>query len=345
MAPSLLQWPFVIERAAMWHGATVGTLLDVYFHGSAWMLAEHADACAAAPAGDATLAALLSMTRTNLPKLRLKWRRAEGAGADCSWQRTVDHFVKAMELPEADVLDDPGPLAGVEVDISPGPQTMPLTFVTADKLLVRRRQEGLTVEQLGEKAAEEHALEPDAVRRFLRAVQQVEADTGLRDFEPLNPTSQRTTRNSRAGVWRNSASRQALLARFEVLALDDQSRSSLWALVAEWRQWVDRDLPVLVVRSTERLMNVITLLSAAGVPTGQLKIMASSSMPIDIFAEEWARGLRVGREICPRFSRGDKAVSVEEFAIELDDTLHDGTVRNADLHRALVTLSSMQVVD
>lgn len=345
MAPSLTQWPFVIERAAMWHGATVGTLLDVYFHGATWMLAEHADACASDDTvDDAAWAALLSMTRTNLVKLRAKWRRAEGNGTDCSCQRIVRHFVMAMKLPEADVVDDLGPLAGAGVELPTVPATMPLTFVAADKLLVRRRQEGLTIEQLTKKAAEEHALDPDAVRCFLRAAQLVEADTGLRDFEPLNPASQRTTRSSRAGVWRNSARRQALLARFEVLALDDQSRSSLQALATEWRQWVDRERPVLVVRSVERLMDVIKLLSLAGVPTGHLKIMASSSVPVDVFAKEWASGLRVGRELCHRFSRGYKGIPVEEFGVELDDAVHDGSVRNADLHRAFITLSSMQVL-
>ena len=342
LGPARDRWPFSIARAAAWHGASVETLLGTYFHGSSWLMAECAESVSEDHhVKDEVWAALLRMSRSNLSKLRGKWLANEGEGTDTSWERIVRHYIQQLKFPLASDLPTMPAADDGDEDEAAGTGHYVLTFAVADRLLVRMRQNRLTAEQLAILARDEHGLDPAEVERFLRAKSTVVADTDIVDFDPVEESTA-TTRAGRKGIMKSSVRRQELLARLEVLSYDESSRAGLVRLAQDWQQWVDAKRPMLVARSVERLKENVTLLTIAGVPAAALRLSVSASASLLAVSDAaWATSCEVVRCRDARFSRGPKNQAADEYAIELRQLGEAAVVRNADLHRAMVTVAAI----
>lgn len=339
LGPRHRDWPFQIDRASMWHGnAGIDNYLDVYFHGGAWLLAEHADAHAiGGTMNPAHWAALMGMTRTNIVHLRRTWKASEEDGADLSDERVVGHFLDKLQLKDAATVESlTGPSTVSERPAAtPAPTRLRLTLPIADRLLVRRYQEQWSLDELAYIAESESRLRRDEVEQFIEAYKGLVADTDLKDFEPEGGDLATDGRANRAGVVRSAPRRQAMLARLEDMQKELPGRDALRRLRDNWRQWVVPARPLLVCRQPDDLRQMLEVLTRLGFGRTELRLLVTPDW-WSRFGELTFHGVVPERDRASRFSRGAAGVAIAEAGIEVVGRLEDALVHNADLHRAMM---------
>lgn len=339
LLPSQLDWPFHVDRVSMWHGnAGVDNYLDVYFHGGSWLLAEHADAHAIDGAmNPAHWAALMGMTRTNIVHLRGTWKANGGDGADLSEERFVGHFLDKLKLKNAEMV---GFLGDVSSDpevatARSAPARLRLTLPIADRLLMRRREEHLGLDELAYIAESEGRLRGDEVAKFIEAYRCLVADIDFRDFEPEGGELATDSPINRAGLERSAPRRQAVLARLEDLQKQQPARVALRRLRDSWRQWVAPQRPLLICRQPDDLSHLLEVLLKLGFGRTDLRLLVTPAWWAR-FGELAFHGLVPERDRATRFSRGATGFAIPEAGIEIVERPDGALVRNADLHRALM---------
>lgn len=334
LMPSAIDWPFQIKRASMWHGnAGVDNYLNVYFHGGSWILAEHADANALDGAmHPAQWAALMGMSRTNIVKLRSAWKASEGDGADLSDERVVAHFLGRLALPDAAKLEVPAASNAVAPEAV---VTLRLSLPMADRLLVRRCEENLSLDGLIDLAVSEHRLERSEVKGFISRYADLIADSGLIDFEPAGGELISEGKTNAGGVARSAPRRQALLARIESMHRREPTQETLRRILAGWCSRVDPRRPLLLARQPEELTQLLQVLDRLGFMQAELRVAATRAWHAK-YGESSSPDMPIAVDHAPRLSRGLKAVLVAEACIEVIDRVGEASVNNADLHRALL---------
>lgn len=329
--------PFLIDGVAQLLGhSSVDTLLNVYFNGSCFALAEHVAAINQhCRFSDAQLAGMLDKDRSTITHQRERLDRDQPdrtAASRPDDAELVAHYLNRMT-------------AGATTSIvcqsekSEAQKYVALEWALLDKLLCERKQVASGFDDLEAQALED-GLDPVAVYAALNYYRdRVVGLCGFADFEPDKSELIRGRPSHGSGVIRGQKEREASIAEAQRAYYADMDfRNKLHAMVHRWESAVDSDNPWFVARDAEELDAIRAILARIGMQADQVEIRYAGPVGTALY-ENCARIQESPRLQANRLSRGPRHVRVSEAGINIRQKAGSRLGDGRDTHRLLAILA------
>jgi len=324
--------PFFIDGAAQVLGhVSPDTLLNVYFHGSAILLADTANIVNRdIELEDRRLASMLNKDRTAIVKLRA--RRSKNQEPTDSWSLIRHYLAKGMISGEGHKIKrETERNEGIEQQNSQ--KNLPLVLL--DQLLCQRKTEDLSLEEMASNALQLD-IAPEQVHRVIENYRQMVYNTGFDDFEPHGSELLSEPPSRDKGLIRGSKERQAGLQSIaELLIRNESFARNFLSVVRCWLDYVDARVPRLVCNDLEDLKATLSALSSMGASYQQLGLEATGSLQAPLVAAALQKCPSARVYPSGRFSRGPAKVRVVEVGISISQWAGSRIPDGRDFHRLL----------
>ena len=324
--------PFFIDGAAQTLGhVSPDTLLNVYFHGSALLLADTANIVNSdIDLEDGRLASMLNKDRTAIVKLR--GRRSKNQEST-DYRSLIRHYLsKGMVSGEEHKMK-------LETEQNEGgeQQNSPknLSLVLMDQLLCQRKSEGLSLAEMTSNVLQLD-IAPAQAHRIIENYRQMVHSTGFDDFEPDGSELLCEPPARDKGLVRGSKERQAFLQSIaELLIRNEGFARNFLSVVSCWLRYVDGRAPKLICNDFESLKSTLNALSTMGASDQQLGLEAIGTLQTPLIAAALQKYPSARVYPSGRFSRGPAKVRVVEVGISIAQLAGSRIPDGRDFHRLL----------
>lgn len=323
--------PFFIDGAAQVLGhLSPDTLLNVYFHGCALLLADTANIVNMdIDLDDGRLANMLGKDRTAIVKLRARRRKNQES---TDFQSLTRHYL-AKCITSGEAHDKKRKLEGN--DSAERHNLKGLTLVLFDQLLCQRKSDGLSLEEM-ESNTLQLDIAPEQARRVIENYRQMVCITGFDDFEPDNSELFSEPPSRDRGLIRGSKERQAALQSIaELLTRNESFAQNFRSVVRCWLEYVDARAPKIICNNVESMNSTLNALSTIGARNQQLYLEAIGDTQTPLVAAALQKYSSARIYPSGRFSRGPAKMRVVEVAISIAQLSGSRIPDGRDFHRLL----------
>lgn len=323
--------PFFVDGVAQVLGhVSPDTLLNVYFHGGALLLADTAYMVNGdIDLEDGRLANMLNKDRTAVVKLRS--RRAKNLEPTDSRSLIRHYLAKGMVGEKRVTKQVP---KGIEGDEQQSKLKI-LPLVLMDQLLCQRKTEGLSLEEMASNALQ-LCIDPAQVQRVIENYRQMVYSTGFDDFEPSGSELLSEPPSRDKGLIRGSKERQAALQSIaELLIRNESFARNFLSVVRCWLGYVDCRAPRLICNDLESLTSTLNALSTLGASKQQLGLEAIGSFQTQLVTAALEKYPSARVYPSGRLSRGPAKVRVQEIGISIAQLAGSQIPDGRDFHRLL----------
>lgn len=341
--------PFVVDGIARALGHVgVDTLLDVYFVGSAFLLAEHTQKVNSGVAIDDTrLGALLRKDRSAIAHLRRKLKQKQN-GQAVGINEIVEFYIRQYGK-NISPATSPGNKAGEDARGAGDHVTnntadcngaLPIQWIQFDRLLIERKNNRLPMDSLRDLAVgPEYGLDAGQIDNFFEAYRGLVTEIGFDDFEPdrSDLIMQRPARSG--GVRRGSMEREATLSLAQRLHDGNKLfRSQLARVCGAWRARLNTVDPWFIACDLAELDTILQLLKKLGALDEQIEVRWAG-MNSDHVVRDLLRRYPAAAQHTGRLSRGNPRARVTEIGVRVKQTAGSKIGDGRDLHRAFAVMS------
>lgn len=330
--------PFVVDGIArvLGHGSE-DTLLNVYFHGAAIVLADRAALMNGdLSVTDAQVGGMLNRVRSAVTNLRSRLTNA--TSAPVTFDMVVRHYVSlAVEPCPAD-----RPARKANAPSVGQTRSFDIPWIYFDRLLCQRQREQWSLSEMLECGHHAYGLAESAIEQFLVCYRKLLEDAGFDDFEPQMSELFYTGPLRSRGVARGAMEREAALQTMENwVRCKPDGHQALVRLVEAWADRVNPAEPWMVCRSLEDFEALQMVLQALGASAGQIYIEAVGSDTDPLIATLRQRGYSIQMKTKGRFSRGVKGLRVTEVGVAIRQQRCSTVPDGRDFHRLMAVMACL----
>ena len=324
--------PFFIDGAAQVLGhLSPDTLLNVYFHGCALLLADTANIVNRdIDLDDGRLANMLGKDRTAIVKLRARRRKNQES---TDFQSLTRHYLSKC-ITSGEAHDKKRKLEGND-SAERQHNLKGLTLVLFDQLLCQRKSDGLSLEEM-ESNTLQLDIAPEQARRVIENYRKMVCITGFDDFEPDNSDLFSEPPSRDRGLIRGSKERQAALQSIaELLTRNESFAQNFRSVVRCWLEYVDARAPKIICNNVESMNSALNALSTIGASNQQLYLEAIGDTQSPLVAAALQKYSSARIYPSGRFSRGPAKMRVVEVGISITQLSGSRIPDGRDFHRLL----------
>lgn len=341
--------PFVVDGVARDIGhSPVDTLLNVYFVGSAFVLAEHVHrACSDIRIDDARLANLIGKERSAITHLRRRMKQ-KTTDSPVGVVDLIGYYVSKFEQEEAALRSTregqqgshPKHIRDKAESKSSRDNAMPVKWVQFDRLLIERKNLQLSLDVLVDMATgQEYGLGAQQTKLFFAAYQDLVMELGYEDFEPENSDLIVTAPARDDGVIRGSLEREHVLGGAQVkCASDEEFQEKLKSICDSWRLNLNARDPWFVAATMEQLETTLKVLKRLGVLEQQIEIRWAGMITDPLVKALLIPYPNAKQHTSSRFSGGNPRARVSEIGIRVNQAAGAQFGDGRDAHRLFAVI-------